>query len=85
MSPNCPHCPLQVNADGTKHASTLSGQFRHSLESLMKALSACHPVFIRCFKPNSHKQPKVFESFNISVTGKSRLLKPIVKHSFISC
>lgn len=59
MSPNCPHCSLQVHADGTKYASTLSGQFRHSLDSLMKALSACHPFFIRCFKPNSNKQPKV--------------------------
>lgn len=71
------HWSLQVQGDGTKHVSTLSSQFRHSLDSLMKALSACHPFFIRCFKPNSNKQPKVLvlvsshcpESTNFSIVN----------------
>uniref|UniRef100_A0A8B9R2R1 Myosin VIIBb n=1 Tax=Astyanax mexicanus TaxID=7994 RepID=A0A8B9R2R1_ASTMX len=41
--------------------STLSGQFRHSLDSLMKALSLCEPFFIRCFKPNDSKQSNEFD------------------------
>lgn len=41
--------------------STLSSQFRQSLDSLMKALSICQPHFIRCFKPNHNKTAKEFD------------------------
>uniref|UniRef100_A0A8B9I1W9 Myosin VIIBb n=1 Tax=Astyanax mexicanus TaxID=7994 RepID=A0A8B9I1W9_ASTMX len=53
----------ELNASGNdrRQISTLSGQFRHSLDSLMKALSLCEPFFIRCFKPNDSKQSNEFD------------------------
>ncbi|XP_072297186.1 unconventional myosin-VIIb-like [Eucyclogobius newberryi] len=47
--------------DNRKQVQTLSGQFRQSLDSLMKALSTCQPYFIRCFKPNNNKQSQFFD------------------------
>ncbi|KAM9323016.1 unconventional myosin-VIIa-like [Pholidichthys leucotaenia] len=56
-----PKSSLRAKTDSRKQVPTLSGQFRQSLESLMKALSVCQPYFIRCFKPNNDKQSKVFD------------------------
>ncbi|XP_076128082.1 unconventional myosin-VIIb-like [Alosa pseudoharengus] len=50
----------QVN-EAHRGKTTLSSQFRQSLDTLMKALSVCQPHFIRCFKPNHTKAAKVFD------------------------
>ncbi|KAM9845449.1 unconventional myosin-VIIa-like [Aulostomus maculatus] len=56
-----PKSSLRAQTDNRKQAPTLSGQFRQSLDALMRALSACQPYFIRCFKPNNDKQSEVFD------------------------
>uniref|UniRef100_A0A670IFB0 Myosin VIIB n=1 Tax=Podarcis muralis TaxID=64176 RepID=A0A670IFB0_PODMU len=48
-------------SDTTKRLSTLGGQFKQSLEQLMKILSNCQPYFIRCIKPNDYKRPMLFD------------------------
>ncbi|CAN0239671.1 unnamed protein product [Lampetra fluviatilis] len=53
-----------VRVHGTlthRRPTTLSGQFRKSLEELMKALGLCQPWFIRCIKPNDVKKPLLFD------------------------
>uniref|UniRef100_A0A8D2P7Z1 Myosin VIIB n=1 Tax=Zosterops lateralis melanops TaxID=1220523 RepID=A0A8D2P7Z1_ZOSLA len=47
--------------DTAKRLSTLGGQFKQSLEKLMKILEQCQPYFIRCIKPNDYKKPLLFD------------------------
>ncbi|XP_054934667.1 unconventional myosin-VIIb isoform X1 [Physeter macrocephalus] len=51
---------LFKSADSSKRPSTLAGQFKQSLDQLMKILTNCQPYFIRCIKPNEYKKPLLF-------------------------
>lgn len=46
-------------SDPTKRPLTLAGQFKQSLDQLMRILTNCQPYFIRCIKPNEYKKPLV--------------------------
>ncbi|XP_031564569.1 unconventional myosin-VIIa-like [Actinia tenebrosa] len=50
-----------MGTETRKRSPTLSMQFRRSLNVLMKTLSNCHSSFVRCIKPNNHKQAMVFD------------------------
>ncbi|XP_057601473.1 unconventional myosin-VIIb isoform X2 [Hippopotamus amphibius kiboko] len=52
---------LFKSADSSKQPSTLAGQFKQSLDQLMKILTNCQPYFIRCIKPNEYKKPLLFD------------------------
>ncbi|XP_045438435.1 LOW QUALITY PROTEIN: unconventional myosin-VIIb, partial [Pipistrellus kuhlii] len=49
------------SADAGRQPATLAGQFKQSLDQLMKILSGCQPSFIRCIKPNEHKKPLLLD------------------------
>ncbi|XP_045633678.1 unconventional myosin-VIIb isoform X3 [Ursus americanus] len=49
------------STDPSKQPSTLAGQFKKSLDQLMKILTGCQPYFIRCIKPNEYKKPLLFD------------------------
>lgn len=46
-------------SDSIKRPLTLAGQFKQSLDQLMRILTNCQPYFIRCIKPNEYKKPLV--------------------------
>uniref|UniRef100_A0A8C8S4S6 Myosin VIIB n=1 Tax=Pelusios castaneus TaxID=367368 RepID=A0A8C8S4S6_9SAUR len=52
---------VETTGSDTKRLSTLGGQFKQSLEQLMKILGNCQPYFIRCIKPNDYKKPLLFD------------------------
>ncbi|KAG8580734.1 hypothetical protein GDO81_007401 [Engystomops pustulosus] len=51
----------QKITDTNKSLPTLGGQFKQSLEQLMKILGNCKPYFVRCIKPNECKKPLLFD------------------------
>uniref|UniRef100_A0A7N9CI20 Myosin motor domain-containing protein n=1 Tax=Macaca fascicularis TaxID=9541 RepID=A0A7N9CI20_MACFA len=51
----------ETRLDSNKRPSTLAGQFKQSLDQLMKILTNCQPYFIRCIKPNEYKKPLLFD------------------------
>ncbi|KAM3932114.1 unconventional myosin-VIIb isoform 2-T2 [Leptodactylus fuscus] len=51
----------QKITDTNKSLPTLGGQFKQSLEQLMKILGNCQPYFVRCIKPNEFKKPLLFD------------------------
>ena len=42
-------------------AATVSGQFRHSLHSMVLRMERCDPHFVRCLRPNAQQEPSAFE------------------------
>lgn len=50
---------LTTGMDTKKRSSTLSSEFRSSLELLMRTLESCNPFFVRCIKPNEEQKSSV--------------------------
>ncbi|XP_058497652.1 unconventional myosin-XV-like [Solea solea] len=44
------------------HANTVSAKFQSSLQELVEKMERCNPYFVRCIKPNHHKEPGVFDN-----------------------
>ncbi|XP_061685358.1 unconventional myosin-XV [Syngnathoides biaculeatus] len=47
-------------------ASTVSAKFQTSLQELMEKMERCHPYFVRCIKPNQHKEAAMFDTDLVS-------------------
>ncbi|OCT61758.1 hypothetical protein XELAEV_18047787mg [Xenopus laevis] len=43
-------------------ASTVAAKFQQSLLELVEKMERCNPFFVRCMKPNSRKEPNLFEA-----------------------
>jgi len=50
-----------INFDDKKRPTTAGTSFQNQVAALMKALYACNPHYIRCVKPNAHKQPLIYD------------------------
>lgn len=48
-----------------KQNVTVSMNFRAQLDRLVEDLNKTHPRYIRCIKPNGHKQPHEFDSLDV--------------------
>ncbi|XP_076004168.1 unconventional myosin-XV [Genypterus blacodes] len=42
-------------------ANTVSAKFQNSLQELLEKMERCNSYFVRCIKPNHHKEPGVFD------------------------
>ncbi|XP_034452723.1 unconventional myosin-XV [Hippoglossus hippoglossus] len=42
-------------------ANTVSAKFQSSLQELLEKMERCNPYFVRCIKPNHHKEPGAFD------------------------
>ncbi|KAM8880381.1 unconventional myosin-XV [Spinachia spinachia] len=42
-------------------ANTVSAKFQSSLQELLEKMERCNSYFVRCIKPNHHKEPGVFD------------------------
>ncbi|XP_040214368.1 unconventional myosin-XV [Rana temporaria] len=43
-------------------AQTVAAKFQQSLLELVEKMERCNPFFVRCIKPNSKKEPEMFEA-----------------------
>ena len=64
------HIHIRVGGPHTEKRkdTTVSQQFRESLELLMLRMGACEPHFIRCIKPNTEKRAGVYGSLLLSAS-----------------
>ena len=52
---------LKAGMDARKKNGTLIEQFKKSLDQLMRTMSKCQPLFIRCLKSNNEAKPMTFD------------------------
>ncbi|KAM7419612.1 hypothetical protein PAMA_016625 [Pampus argenteus] len=53
---------VQRSSAARRHqANTVSAKFQSSLQELLDKMERCNPYFVRCIKPNHHKEPGVFD------------------------